>query len=64
MEAKEVFYTDDHGNDMSFTVGNNGVTKILKYDYCPEPYCCKYNVQVFKDDKLFCELFSFNRIFY
>ena len=62
MECHWVEYYDVNGNDQVWTVGHRDVTKILKFDYEPEPNCCKFYVQVFINDKLAVELHRFNAV--
>lgn len=64
MDAYKVEYFDGNGNDQEYVVGLGGITSIKRYDYCPEQGCCKYLVQVFKNETLFCELHVYKAIYF
>lgn len=64
MECKSVQYFDSNGNDQEYVVGIGGITSIKRFENSPEPYCTKFYVEVYKDNKLFCELHTFKSVYF
>ena len=50
-------YQFDEGKAF-YQVGMDEVTKIDYEDFSPEPYCSRRIYRVFKNEKLFCEVYD------
>ncbi len=55
----------NEGNDVYFDqVGKNGITKIEKVSYSPEPFCGKFYFNVYKDGVLWVERHAVTTVIY
>lgn len=62
MECNYVNYTSVNEISEQYCLNVNGVTKILRCEYSPEPFCTKFYVQVFIGDLMAVELHRFNEV--